>query len=96
MKRMLAAALCASAFFGVAHADADAAALAAVRPSEAHLKYQDREIIALVCWGLNPYTGQEWGFGNVPPSKITAKRRRYPASSSSRSTTTGSVSGRRR
>ena len=74
MKRMLAAALCASAVFGVAHADADAAALAAVRPSEAHLKYQDREIIALVCWGLNPYTGQEWGFGNVPPSKITAKR----------------------
>lgn len=74
MKRMLTAALCASAVFGVAHADADAAALAAVRPSEAHLKYQDREIIALVCWGLNPYTGQEWGFGNVPPSKITAKR----------------------
>ena len=46
----------------------------AVLPSEAHLQYQDREIIALVCWGLNPYTGQEWGFGNVPPSKITAKK----------------------
>ena len=46
----------------------------AVRPSEAHLRYQEREIIALVCWGLNPYTGQEWGFGNVPPSKITAKK----------------------
>ena len=46
----------------------------AVLPSKAHLQYQDREIIALVCWGLNPYTGQEWGFGNVPPSKITAKK----------------------
>ena len=43
-------------------------------PSPAHLAYQDREIIALVCWGLNPYTGQEWGFGNVSPSKITARR----------------------
>jgi len=68
-------AFCAAAVFGTAFAGADdTAALAAVRPSEAHLKYQDREIIALVCWGLNPYTGQEWGFGNVPPSKITAKR----------------------
>ena len=47
---------------------------AAALPSEAHLRYHDREIIALVCWGLNPYTGQEWGFGNVPPSKITAKK----------------------
>ena len=47
---------------------------ASVRPSSAHLAYQEREIIALVCWGLNPYTGQEWGFGNVPVSKITAKR----------------------
>ena len=40
---------------------------AAALPSEAHLRYHEREIIALVCWGLNPYTGQEWGFGNVPP-----------------------------
>ena len=43
-------------------------------PSPAHLAYQGREIMALVCWGLNPYTNQEWGFGNVPTSKITAKR----------------------
>ena len=47
---------------------------ASVRPTKAHLEYQAREIMALVSWGLNPYTGQEWGFGNVPPSKITAKR----------------------
>ena len=47
---------------------------ASVRPTRAHLEYQAREIMALVCWGLNPYTGQEWGFGNVPPSKVTAKR----------------------
>lgn len=45
-----------------------------VLPTQAHLEYQDREIMALVCWGLNPYTNQEWGFGNVPPSRITAKR----------------------
>ena len=24
--------------------------------------------------GLNPYTGQEWGFGNVPVSKVTATK----------------------
>ena len=45
-----------------------------VLPSEAHLRYQGREIMALVHWGLNPYTNQEWGFGNVPPSAITAKQ----------------------
>ena len=48
--------------------------LAAVRPSPAHLAYHAREIIALVCWGLNTYTGQEWGFGNVPPAKIMAQQ----------------------
>ena len=69
-KKLLASALCGAAACGFA-ADAD---VLASRPSEAHLKYQDREIMALVCWGLNPYTGQEWGFGNVPVSKITAKR----------------------
>lgn len=45
-----------------------------VLPSEAHLRYQSREIMAIVHYGLNTYTGQEWGFGNVPPSVITAKR----------------------
>ena len=45
-----------------------------IRPSPAHLQYQDREIMALVCWGLNPYTGQEWGFGNVPVAKMTATK----------------------
>ncbi|MBQ7189971.1 MAG: alpha-L-fucosidase [Kiritimatiellae bacterium] len=45
-----------------------------VLPSEAHLRYQAREIMALVHWGLNPYTGQEWGFGNVPVAKMTAAK----------------------
>ena len=63
-----------SAVQGLAAADRSGTPDATVLPSAAHLAYQDREIIALVCWGLNPYTGQEWGFGNVPPSKITAKR----------------------
>jgi len=47
---------------------------ASVLPSEAHLKYHDCEIMAMVHWGLNTFTGQEWGFGNVPPSKLTPKR----------------------
>ena len=67
------AALCRMAT-GAGAPDADASEIVSVRPSQAHLEYHEREIIALVCWGLNPYTGQEWGFGNVPPSKITAKR----------------------
>ncbi|MBO7683390.1 MAG: alpha-L-fucosidase [Kiritimatiellae bacterium] len=45
-----------------------------VRPSEAHLEYQGREIMALVHWGLNPYTNQEWGFGNAPVSMLTPQR----------------------
>ena len=45
---------------------------ATLRPSPAHLAYQGREIMALIHWGLNPYTGHEWGFGNVPPAKMTA------------------------
>jgi alpha-L-fucosidase len=44
-----------------------------VLPSEAHLRFQSREIMALVCFGLNTYTGQEWGFGNVPVSVMKAK-----------------------
>ena len=44
----------------------------AVRPSPAHLKFHEREIMALVHWGLNQYTGQEWGFGNTSVSRMTA------------------------
>ncbi len=56
---------------GVAHiGDPDASVL----PSEAHLQYQGREIMALVHWGLNPYVGMEWGFGNTPPSKLTPSK----------------------
>ena len=47
---------------------------ASVIPSDAHLKYQDREIMALIHWGPNTYTGQEWGFGNVPPSVVVPSR----------------------
>ena len=28
------------------------------------------EVIGLVCWGLNTYTGQEWGYGDVDPSVL--------------------------
>lgn len=47
---------------------------ASVLPSDAHLKYQDREIMALISWGPNTYTGQEWGFGNVPTTVVTPSR----------------------
>ncbi len=39
-------------------------------PTEAHMAYQEREILALVCWGPNAFTDQEWGFGNVPASIV--------------------------
>jgi alpha-L-fucosidase len=41
---------------------------ASVLPSEAHLRYHAREIMAIVHWGLNTFTGQEWGYGNTKPS----------------------------
>ena len=47
---------------------------ASILPSKAHLQYHDREIMALIHWGPNTYTGQEWGFGNVPPSVVKANR----------------------
>lgn len=42
-----------------------------VVPTPAHIDYHKREIIAIVHWGPNTYTGQEWGFGNVSPKKVT-------------------------
>ncbi len=41
-------------------------------PTPAHIEYHNREIIAIVHWGLNTYTDQEWGFGNVSPSVLKA------------------------
>ena len=41
-----------------------------VRPTAAHTAYQEREILGLVCWGPNTYTDQEWGYGNVPASRV--------------------------
>ena len=66
-------AICAAcmAYATAAAADRSGTPDATVRPSEAHLQYQGREIMALVHWGLNPYTNQEWGFGNAPVSKLT-------------------------
>ncbi len=40
-------------------------------PTPAHLDYHKREIIAIVHWGPNTYTGQEWGFGDVSPNRVT-------------------------
>ncbi len=65
-------AVAATLFANAAEATPDE--MLAVRPSEAHLEYQGREIMALIHWGLNPYTNQEWGFGNAPVSKLTPSR----------------------
>ena len=67
----IASMVCAACAATVAVADRSGTPDATVRPSEAHLQYQGREIMALVHWGLNPYTNQEWGFGNAPVSKLT-------------------------
>lgn len=39
-------------------------------PTQAHIDYHKREIIAIVHWGLNTYTDQEWGFGDVSPDVL--------------------------
>ena len=67
----IASMVCAACAATVAVADRSGTPDATVKPSEAHLQYQGREIMALVHWGLNPYTNQEWGFGNAPVSKLT-------------------------
>ena len=67
----IASMVCAACAGTMAVADRSGTPDASIRPSEAHLQYQDREIMALVHWGLNPYIGQEWGFGNTPVSKLT-------------------------
>ena len=74
MKKRIMVYLAGAALTVAAAVDRSGTPDATVLPSPAHLAYQEREIIALVCWGLNPYTGQEWGFGNVPVSKITAQK----------------------
>jgi hypothetical protein len=66
------AAVTASLCVGTAFGDGVPDAL--VLPSDAHLKYQGREIMALISWGPNTYTGQEWGFGNVPTTVVTPSR----------------------
>ena len=67
-------AACVAYAAAVAAADRSGTPDATVLPSPAHLAYQNREIMALVHWGLNPYTNQEWGFGNAPVSKLTPAR----------------------
>ncbi|MGN0854689.1 MAG: alpha-L-fucosidase [Kiritimatiellia bacterium] len=76
MKMLLetsAAAMAAFAFCGLLCA-APAEAPYGVLPTSAHLDYHAREVIAIVHWGPNTYTGQEWGFGNVSPEKVTPDR----------------------
>lgn len=39
-----------------------------VRPSEAQVAWQERELEMFVHFGLNTFTGKEWGSGDVSPS----------------------------
>jgi len=36
-------------------------------PTENHVRWHEMEYYALVCYGLNTYTRQEWGYGDVDP-----------------------------
>ncbi|MDR1817300.1 MAG: alpha-L-fucosidase [Puniceicoccales bacterium] len=35
-------------------------------PTFAQQRWHETEIISIICHGLNPYTGKEWGYGNEP------------------------------
>ncbi len=39
-------------------------------PSERQLKWQELEMISIVHFGLNTFTDQEWGYGDVDPKKF--------------------------
>ena len=39
-------------------------------PSENQVKWHEMEYYGLVCYGLNTYTRQEWGFGDVDPAVL--------------------------
>ncbi len=67
---MMSVSLLLSAFLAVVAQPADKSTFGTL-PTPAHLDYHTREIIAIVHWGPNTYTGQEWGFGNVSPSRVT-------------------------
>ncbi len=72
LKTILFGGVCAVAFYG--NASLTSEEILSARPGPGHLEYQRREIMALIHWGPNVYTGQEWGYGNASPSLITAKK----------------------
>lgn len=39
-------------------------------PTEGQLRWHEMEYYGLLCYGLNTYTGQSWGYGNVDPSVL--------------------------
>lgn len=48
-------------------------------PTDGQMNWHRAEMIGLICFGLNTYTDQEWGFGDVPvdrfkPTKLDAEQ----------------------
>ena len=39
-------------------------------PTDGQMVWHRAEMIGLICFGLNTYTDQEWGFGNVPAERF--------------------------
>lgn len=75
IRRAVAAAmLSASGCAAFAAAGDESPCQSCARPGEAHLRWCEREIMAIVHWGLNTFTGREWGFGNTPPSVLNPAR----------------------
>ncbi len=58
-----------SIFMPVSYASGDSACVPepyGAVPSANQLSWHEMEYFGLLCYGLNTYTGQEWGYGDVP------------------------------
>ena len=66
MKKLVIVSLAFCAIFAFAEGKIEGCK-SAVLPSEAHMDWLKCGIISIVHFGLNTYTDQEWGFGDVDP-----------------------------
>jgi len=66
---LLAKALCLIAFVSSSSAASPPAPYGAT-PTEAHVAWQEMEYYGLIHFGLNTYTGMEWGYGDTEPQRF--------------------------